>query len=80
MAGVNDLDEANHCLTPLQNIGYIEVAPQMNNPDWYYCLGKNQQAAGYHLHLVKFDSYIGKTHYFPRIPERPLKQPKSTTT
>ena len=62
MAGVNNMNEANECLTQLQSIGYTEVIPQDNNPDWYYCLGKEQQKIAYHLHLMRFDSEFWKKH------------------
>ena len=62
MVGVSNLDEATKCLPPLERIGYKEVTPQMNNEDWFYCLGKRQQSVGYHLHLVKFDSEHWKKH------------------
>jgi len=62
MAGVRSLEEAKHCLAPLESIGYTEVIPQADNAEWYYCLGKNQDALGYHLHLVRFGSEHWKKH------------------
>ena len=62
MLGVRSFDEANECLPLLEGIDYKEVIPQVNNADWYYCLGKRQQNIGYHLHLVKFDSEHWKKH------------------
>lgn len=62
MAGVNSGDEADECLPPLDRIGYKDVIPQPNNSEWFYCLGKRQQDARYHLHLVKFDSEHWKRH------------------
>jgi GrpB-like predicted nucleotidyltransferase (UPF0157 family) len=64
MVGVNDLDEANECLPPLEKIGYTDVTPQPapDNTQWYYCLGKGHHSPGYHLHLVKFESEHWKKH------------------
>jgi len=64
MVGVNNLDEANECLSPLERIGYTDVSPQPapDNAEWYYCLGKGHHSAGYHLHLVKFESEHWKKH------------------
>jgi GrpB-like predicted nucleotidyltransferase (UPF0157 family) len=56
MAGVNTLEEAKQCLAPLMNIGYTKVIPQLDETDWYYCVEKSQEDAGYHLHLVRFES------------------------
>lgn len=61
MVGVSNVDEANECLLPLESIGYKVVTPQGDNAEWYYCLGKDQQA-GYHLHLVKFSSEHWNRH------------------
>jgi GrpB-like predicted nucleotidyltransferase (UPF0157 family) len=62
MAGVNNVDEANECLSPLENIGYKDVTPQPDNAEWYYCIGKGHHSVGYHLHLVKFNSEHWKRH------------------
>ncbi len=56
MAGVNNLKEADDCLTPLGNIGYKDVLPQPGETEWFYCVGKGPHSVGYHLHLVKQDS------------------------
>jgi GrpB-like predicted nucleotidyltransferase (UPF0157 family) len=34
-----------------------------DNPDWYYCLGKEPHSPGFHLHLVK----EGSTHHLKHI-------------
>lgn len=62
MAGVSEFDEANECLSPLARIGYVDVTPQPDNPEWFYCLGKGHHSVGYHLHLVKFNSEHWKKH------------------
>jgi len=62
MVGVNGLEEAKQCLEPLKSIGYIEVIPQVDSADWYYCLEKSQQTLGCHLHLVRFGSEHWKKH------------------
>lgn len=56
MVGVNNVEEANQCLSLLGGIGYKDVTPEPNDTEWYYCLGKGQHGVGYHLHLVKFNS------------------------
>ena len=62
MAGVSELDEANECLSPLARIGYVDVTPQPDNAEWFYCLGKGHHSVAYHLHLVKFNSKHWKKH------------------
>jgi GrpB-like predicted nucleotidyltransferase (UPF0157 family) len=62
MAGVNSVDEANQCISPLESVGYKDVTPQPDNTEWYYCLGKGSHSVGYHLHLVKFNSEHWKKH------------------
>jgi GrpB-like predicted nucleotidyltransferase (UPF0157 family) len=62
MVGVNNVDEANECLSPLGGIGYKDVTPQPNDAEWYYCLGKGHHSVGYHLHLVKFNGEHWKKH------------------
>jgi GrpB-like predicted nucleotidyltransferase (UPF0157 family) len=62
MAGVNGLSEANECLAFLDKIGYTEVTPEPDNPEWYYCLGKHSATIGYHLHLMKFNSDHWRRH------------------
>ena len=62
MVGVNNADEANECLFPLEEIGYKDVTPQPNDTEWYYCLGKRDQRVRYHLHLVKFNGKHWKKH------------------
>jgi GrpB-like predicted nucleotidyltransferase (UPF0157 family) len=62
MVGVDNIDEANECLSPLGSIGYKDVTPQRGNREWYYCLGKGYHTVGYHLHLVKFGSEHWRRH------------------
>jgi GrpB-like predicted nucleotidyltransferase (UPF0157 family) len=62
MAGVDSVDEASQCISPLESIGYKDVTPQPDNTEWYYCLGKGPHSVGYHLHLVKFNSEHWKKH------------------
>ena len=57
MVGVQNLDEANKCLSPLGSLGYRDVTPQPDNAEWYYCLAKGHHSVGYHLHLVKFNAH-----------------------
>jgi GrpB-like predicted nucleotidyltransferase (UPF0157 family) len=67
MAGVHNSADAEECVPLLQNLGYVDVAPQPDEPDWYYCLGKTCQVedvrlSNYHLHLVRFTSYHWEKH------------------
>lgn len=66
MAGVLQSADAEECLPFLQRLGYDDVTPQPENPDWYYCLGKYTralaEATAYHLHLVRFMSDHWKKH------------------
>ena len=66
MAGVRKAADAEECLPLLRNIGYTDVTPQPEEPDWHYCLGKGPHTgpytAAYHLHLVKFMSEHWKKH------------------
>jgi GrpB-like predicted nucleotidyltransferase (UPF0157 family) len=56
MAGVRDKANADECLIPLQKIGYTDVTPEPDDPEWFYCLGKGPHSPGYHLHLMKYQS------------------------
>ena len=56
MAGLRGLLDADKCLPPLSEIGYIYERPQTEEVDWYYCLWKRMYRAGYNLHLVKAGS------------------------
>jgi GrpB-like predicted nucleotidyltransferase (UPF0157 family) len=62
MAGVHQLADADECLAPLQKIGYLDVTPEPDNSEWYYCLGKSPHSTGYHLHLAKFMSDHWRRH------------------
>lgn len=62
MAGVSGLGEADRCLDFLGKIGYDEVIPQLDDPEWYYCLVKHSVVVGFHLHLVKFNSGHWRRH------------------
>lgn len=67
MAGVYQSTDADECIPLLQDIGYTDVTPQPEEPDWYYCLGKVHmremvKLKNYHLHLVKFMSDHWEKH------------------
>lgn len=67
MLGISGLEEARKCLEPLRRIGYVDVTPQLGNPEWYYCLAKGPHTdpylnTTYHLHLVKFKSDHWRSH------------------
>jgi len=67
MAGVLRSVDADECVPLLEDLGYVDVTPQPEEPDWYYCLGKVCQAEdaelkSYHLHLVMFASDHWEKH------------------
>jgi len=62
MAGVRDKANADECLLPLQRIGYTDVTPEPENPEWFYCLGKASHSTGFHLHLMKYQSSTWNRH------------------
>lgn len=62
MAGVHQSTDADDCIPMLKDIGYTDVTPLPEFPDWYYCLGKSPHSVGYHLHLVKFGSDHWEKH------------------
>jgi len=58
MAGVRSSEDADECVRLLQPLGYNDVTPEPENPEWFYCLGTRahgQREGEYiHLHLVKY--------------------------
>jgi len=62
MAGVEGTSEADECVSLLSGVGYGDVTPQPDNPDWYYCLGKRLDGAYCHLHLVRQGSRFMEGH------------------
>jgi GrpB-like predicted nucleotidyltransferase (UPF0157 family) len=62
MAGVDSEAEADRCAAILADIGYDDVTPQPENPDWYYCLGKRLDGIYCHLHLVRQGSAFLEDH------------------
>ena len=56
MAGVEGEADADECVRLLRSIGYDDVTPEPETPDWYYCLGKGFYSVGYHLHLARHGS------------------------
>jgi len=67
MAGVGQSADADECVPLLKDLGYIDVTPQPEEQDWYYCLSKACQEEGvklcnYHLHLVRFASDHWEKH------------------
>ena len=67
MAGVGQSADADECVLLLKDLGYIDVTPEPEEQDWYYCLSKACQVEGvklrsYHLHLVRFASDHWEKH------------------
>ena len=63
LAGVAGRNEADAALPALAAIGYTDVTPEPEDPDWYYCIGKGGGAAlRFHLHLARHDSGFWHRH------------------
>ena len=67
MAGVHESDDADECVRLLQGLGYLDVTPQPEEPDWYYCLSRvcqveSAKLRNIHLHLVRFKSDHWEKH------------------
>jgi GrpB-like predicted nucleotidyltransferase (UPF0157 family)/predicted N-acetyltransferase YhbS len=63
MAGVAGRNEADAALPALSAIGYTDVTPESEDPEWYYCIGKGGGAARrFHLHLVRPESGFWRRH------------------
>lgn len=54
--------DAHDCIPLLRDIGYTDVTTEEENPDWFYCLGKEAYGMGYHLHLMRYMSDFSKKH------------------
>ena len=56
-AGLAGRNEADAALPALAQIGYTDVHPEADDPDWYYCIGKGSGTdRHFHLHLVRHES------------------------
>jgi GrpB-like predicted nucleotidyltransferase (UPF0157 family)/predicted N-acetyltransferase YhbS len=55
-AGLRGRNEADAALPVLAEIGYNDVSPETEDPDWYYCIGKTGNDRHFHLHLVRHES------------------------
>lgn len=67
ITGVLNYTDADECVTLLQDLGYTDVTPEPEEPDWYYCLGKkyqgkSDQIKNFHLHLAKYPSHFYNKH------------------
>lgn len=62
IVGVDDEKAADECVRILADIGYDDITPQSENPEWYYCIGKRLDNIYYHLHLVKDRSAFWENH------------------
>ena len=61
LAGVRERADADECLPLLHPLGYTDVTPQ-DDPQWYYCLGRHEEADQFHLHLVQYPSIHWERH------------------
>ena len=63
LAGVAGRNEATAALPVLASIGYTDVTPQPEDPDWYYCIGKDGGGTRrFHLHLARHASGFWQRH------------------
>ena len=62
MAGVPGRNEADAALPALAQIGYTDVLPTPEDPDWYYCIGKGGAARRFHLHLTRHEGRFWRRH------------------
>jgi GrpB-like predicted nucleotidyltransferase (UPF0157 family) len=62
LASMESQEVADASLPALGGIGYTDVTPEPEEPDWFYCLGKPPHSVGYHLHLVKHGSAHWRKH------------------
>ena len=67
LAGVDSAAEADECVQLLESVGYTDVDPCNEDPDWYYCLGKQRRTEPigdhmFHLHLARYPSDFWKKH------------------
>jgi GrpB-like predicted nucleotidyltransferase (UPF0157 family)/GNAT superfamily N-acetyltransferase len=63
LAGVPGRNGADAALPALAAIGYTDVTPEPEDPDWYYCIGKGGGAARrFHLHLTRHESRFWHRH------------------
>ena len=52
MVGVADEAEAHRLQMLLEPAGYLDVTPEPDNAEWFYCLGRGTRELYYHVHLV----------------------------
>ncbi len=75
MVGISGLSEADDLLLLLREIGYKDVTRQLDDSEWYYCLGKiihgeEVWLQNFHLHLIKFRSETWDAPSIPRFPTK----------
>jgi GrpB-like predicted nucleotidyltransferase (UPF0157 family) len=52
MVGVEDGAQADWVQKELEKVGYLDVTPEPDNTEWFYCLGRGTRELYYHVHLV----------------------------
>jgi GrpB-like predicted nucleotidyltransferase (UPF0157 family)/GNAT superfamily N-acetyltransferase len=63
IAGVVGRSIADAALPALAAIGYADVTPEPEDPDWYYCVGKGSGSdRHFHLHLARHESGFWHRH------------------
>ena len=67
MVGVDGLVSSNDLLPMLRIIGYDDVTPEPDDPEWFYCLskvyrGEKVRLQNFHIHLIMFGSKTWERH------------------
>ncbi len=62
LASMESQEIADNSLPYLAEIGYTDVTPEPQEPDWFFCLGKHSNGQVYHLHIVKHGTAHWKKH------------------
>ena len=73
MVGLEHLQDIEHCIPPLEEIGYIYMGEQ-DIPGWHFFIKGRGEVKTHHLHVVEWDSEYWITHllfqeYLVRHPE-----------
>jgi GrpB-like predicted nucleotidyltransferase (UPF0157 family) len=56
MVGVKDKAEADLFQRKLEPAGYLDITPEPDDTEWFYCLGRGTRELYYHVHLVVEES------------------------
>lgn len=63
IAGVMDKKTADAILEAIRPLGYVHKSSgEDENPDWFYCVCRNNGGIRFHLHLVRYNSDFHLKH------------------